>query len=351
VGKFNDFARSTTEFITANRRLIQDTADRDLEVIAALFRNMHTIKGNARTFEFKQITDVAHVAEQTYDTLRKSDTSKFDQATLSAELDAVEAAVTHYVRVNDDTLGRKGRASDLMTTRGSFVAREKLAQLRAMAAVLAAAHADAAEMQREVDQLGLVPFDRLVSGALDSISSLATELNKPSPELALDATGKQLWLNPQFAEAFKSCLMHIMRNALDHGIEVPHERQRANKPPQGVMTIECSRQSEGLELRISDDGKGLALHRLYEQGVANGIFGHAEKPTPEAIAETIFQSGVSTATQVTQVSGRGVGMDAVRTFLKEHGATIRVALREAGVALGFTPFNFIIKLPPTAESY
>ena len=351
IGKFNDFARSAGEFVATNRGLIQDAAGRSPEVIAALFRNMHTIKGNARTFELTHITDAAHTAEQSYDVLRKDPAASWDAAKLNEELNAVESAVNRYVRISEDTLGRKGRAGDLMNTRGSFVSWEKLAQLRTMAAALAAAHSDAADMQGEIDRLGLISLERLVSGSVDSLASLARELCKPVPELALDSQLQELSFNPVFAEAFKSCLMHILRNSLDHGIESPEDRQLANKAPQGTVRIESARREDGLELQISDDGRGLALQRLYELGVANGMFQGQEAPSPDMVAETIFKSGVSTASEVTQVSGRGVGMDAVRSFLAEQGATIRIALREAVAATGFTPFAFVIRLPRAVESY
>ncbi len=349
IGKFNDFIQSTLKLIVDNRRLIDDAQVLDPQVIAALFRNMHTIKGNARTFEFTHITDAAHHAEHTYDVLRKNDNAKWDITTLVTELDAVEAAVRRYVGVNEDTLGRKGRASDLLTTRGSFVGIETLARLRSMVAALVAIHPDVAQLCKEIDKLGLISLERLVTGSLDSMSSLAREVLKPTP--SVDLENGELAFNPQFAETLKSCLMHILRNALDHGIELPDERTRANKPPQGMVRFACTRRDDHLELHISDDGRGLALHKLYEKGLANGVFRPDENPTPDAIADTIFQSGVSTADVVTHVSGRGVGMEAVRTFLHTQGASIRVALREAGSALGFTPFAFIIDMPPTAEGY
>jgi chemotaxis protein histidine kinase CheA len=312
---------------------------------------MHTIKGNARTFEFTHITDVAHRAEQTYDRLRKDPHAEWNAAELIAELDAVEAAVSLYVRVNEDKLGRKGRASDMLTTRGAFVANDQLAQLSAMASALVGpqASSELLKLRQAIDQLGLISLSRLVSGAVDSLSSLASELHKPTPTFAL--VNGDIAFNSQFAEALKSCLMHIVRNSLDHGIEAPADRVRARKPEQGTLRFSCERHAEGVELHISDDGRGLALHKLYEKGVASGLFGAHAQPTRDAVADIIFRSGLSTSEAVTQVSGRGVGMDAVRTFLKEQGATIRVALQETGEKLGFAPFEFIVEVPLAACSH
>ena len=351
VGKFNDFVESASGFIAANRRLLSETGTRDSAAVAALFRNMHTIKGNARTFEFTHITDAAHRAEQTYDQLRKNEAASWDPEVMLAELKAVDAAVTRYVSVNEDKLGRKGRASDLLTTRGSFVANEHLAQLRSMAAALVASQqgSDLGQLRQVIDGLGLIPLQRLVSGSVDSLSSLAAELKKPAP--AVDIASGELAFNSQFAEALKSSFMHILRNSLDHGIEAPEERRRANKPERGTVRFACLRRGEKVELHVSDDGRGLALHKLYEKGVAAGLFATTERPTPEAVAEIIFRSGLSTSAQVTQVSGRGVGMEAARTFLEAQGANIRIGLQAAGKELGFTPFEFIIEVPATAYSH
>jgi two-component system chemotaxis sensor kinase CheA len=164
-------------------------------------------------------------------------------------------------------------------------------------------------------------------------------------------TSDDLAVNGQFAEALKSSLMHLLRNSLDHGIEAPGERRLANKPERGTVRVDCVHRGEKLELHVSDDGRGLALHKLYQSGLAAGIFNTSERPSAQDVAEIIFRSGLSTASQVTQVSGRGVGMEAVRTFLGEQGANIRVELADSGKELGFTPFKFVIEVPPSACSH
>jgi chemotaxis protein histidine kinase CheA len=113
----------------------------------------------------------------------------------------------------------------------------------------------------------------------------------------------------------------------------------------------CTREGDHVQLHISDDGRGLALHKLYDKGLAAGMFKPGEEPSREAIADIIFQSGLSTSERVTQVSGRGVGMEAVRTFLKQQGASIRIALGQSGKELGFTPFEFVIDIPPEAYKH
>lgn len=343
VGKFNDLVESAGSVIAANRALIEASDTRDTQMIAALIRNIQTIKNNARNFELTHIANAAQRAEQTYDRLRKSPEAPWDPELLQTELDVVESTIGRYITVNEDKLVRKGRASDLLTTRGSFVSNEQLQELRELAAVMESSHPDAHSMRMRVaiDNLGLIPLERLVSGSVDSLSSLANELRKPAP--TVDIANGDVAFTGQFAEALKSSFMNILRDSLDHDIESPEERLQVHKPLQGKVRFACSRQGEHVQLHVSDDGRGLALHKLYEQGLAAGLFKAGEQPSREAIAEIMF----------TQVSGRGVGMEAVRTFLQEQGASIRVALGsavkdQAGTELGFTPFELVIDIPPEA---
>jgi cytochrome b561/HPt (histidine-containing phosphotransfer) domain-containing protein len=352
VGRFNDFVATSARFMAENRRLLSESRMLEPGTVSAMFRNMHTIKGNARTLGFMHITDAAHRAEQTYDRLRKQNDAVWNAEAMLGELSAVDAAITRYVEVNDNTLGRKGRASDLFTTRGAFVGNDQLAELRAMAAAVTRAHpgADIVRLQTAINRLDLIALSRLLAGVVDSLPSLASQLHKPAPTVEVE-TG-HVSCNNQFAEALKSAFMHMLRNSLDHGIEAPADRISANKPAQGRIRIVCEQHGDRAEMYISDDGRGLALHKLYDKGVATGLFGVDGRPTRAAVADTIFRSGVSTSAQVTEISGRGVGMDAVRTFLKEQGATISIELPDPhGRELGFAPFEFVIALPPTALSH
>jgi HPt (histidine-containing phosphotransfer) domain-containing protein len=351
VGKFNEVMQSAQRYLAENRRVLMQATDRDQCDVSALFRNMHTVKGNARTYEFTHITNAAHQAEQSYDRLRKDQQAEWRPDQLLAELATVEAAISLYNRVNEETLGRNGRASDLFTDRGMFVSHEQITSVRSICDSLSARYTDPqmTDLRNAVDKLGMVTLTRLVSSSLDAMSSLANELKKPMP--AVDISNGEVAFNVRFSEALKSSLMHIIRNCLDHGIESPEERARASKPKQGTLRFACERKNSSIELRISDDGRGLALHKLHEKAAAAGLFDKERTPTPQELAEVVFRSGLTTAEQVTQVSGRGVGMEAVRTFLKEQNATIAIALKDAGDKPGYTPFEFVISVPPAAMTY
>ncbi len=120
------------------------------------------------------------------------------------------------------------------------------------------------------------------------------------------------------------------------------------KPSAGTLSFTCERRDDQLELHVGDDGRGLALQALFRKGVSLGLFQADDKPPRQAVADIVFRSGLSTAGQVTQVSGRGVGMDAARAFLAEQGASIAIVLLNEATELGFAPFKFVIRVPAAA---
>ena len=186
------------------------------------------------------------------------------------------------------------------------------------------------------------PLRRVIAEAMAGAPALAAELGKTAP--AFEVLGPTAALRPAFARTLRDCLMHVVRNAIDHGIEPPDERARQGKPAQPLLRFRCERDAGGARLSIADDGHGLALDRLREKGRAAGLI--AEGAAAAVVAELIFHSGLSTATAVTQVSGRGVGMDAVRSFLREHGGDARIVLGSAVPhADGHAPFELVLEIP------
>ena len=139
-------------------------------------------------------------------------------------------------------------------------------------------------------------------------------------------------------------MIHMLRNTLDHGIEKPSERILKKKAEKGRLEIEASYVEDRVVLKIRDDGRGLAISRLRALGLKQGLI--SEASSLQEIAETIFVSGISTAEKVSNISGRGVGMEAVRSYLNEVGASISVRLLDAkDEQADFYDFFFEIELP------
>lgn len=346
--KFSDFIEGSRRFIVENRQLIEQTSGKDAEVVALLFRNMHTIKGNARTYAFIHLTNLVHEAEQAYDQLRKDPDAVWDAAALLHALDGVEAMVEEYARINDNVLGRKGPGRRGSVEKYALVDREDLAaSLDLLSGVNlndpAALRGVLQQVKLTLSQIGTERLEGVLAGQLDSLPSLARELGKEPP--VVQVVDHNVVVQNQIAPLLKNLFTHLLRNAMDHGLEPAAERVAAGKPAAGRIDVEMKLDVGGLRIRLHDDGRGLALARIRGRAMEQGLLSADEAGSDERVAQTIFQSGFSTAEQVTEVSGRGVGMDAVRGFLQREGGDVHIHFRDANTGADYRSFELVVSLP------
>jgi two-component system, chemotaxis family, sensor kinase CheA len=172
------------------------------------------------------------------------------------------------------------------------------------------------------------------------VRDLTRELGK---KIDLTMLGADTELDRQVLELIKDPLTHMVRNSGDHGLETPAERRAAGKPETGRITLNAYHEGGHIVVEIADDGRGLPVGRIRAKALANGLASEAELAamSDEAIHRFIFHPGLSTASTVTAVSGRGVGMDVVKTNIEKIGGTIELKSRP-GEGTSFT-----IKIPLT----
>jgi len=350
--KFHHFVESSTGFIQKNERIISQDACPDGAAIAELFRNMHTIKGNARTYRFQHLTGVAHEAEQRYDALRRGEQDiGWDPQMLIDDLARVKEALTHYATINEVSLGRRAagqQGGD--ASRYVPVERESLDGAlreldRADAGDLKSLQAMRDAVRGTLRLIGTERVDDMLSGVLDSLPSLAKELGKAEPVVRIDDHGYRL--RSEAGPTLKNVFMHLLRNAIDHGIETPAERAAQHKPDAGTILIDLNvAAGDGaLQIALGDDGRGLALARIRAIAVERGWIEANEEVDDDTIAGFIFRPGFSTAGAVTDISGRGVGMDAVRDFLAREGGRIALHFTDGKRGAPFRRFETIVTLP------
>ena len=348
--KFHDFVHSAKGFLSENERMIRQHERADHSIVAALFRNMHTIKGNARTYSLQHLTNIVHEAEQAYESLRRADGGpEWNRDALMDDLARVREAVERYATINAVTLGRSGEpahggADYLMVERAHIS--ESLRVLDGADPANAndwQAARDA--VRRMLSQLGTQGIGDALGGVIESLPSLAAELGKPAPVVHIDSHGHRV--RSEIGATLKNVFMHLLRNSIDHGIESSEERRAAGKAASGTIDIAVGVGGGELWFVLSDDGRGLALDRIRgiarERGWIDG--GNEAALTDEAVAELIFRPGFSTAHAVTEVSGRGVGMDAVRNFLKRDGGDIALRFTDDRVGAPYRAFETIVSLP------
>lgn len=349
--KFQEFISSAQQFLQENEKLIDAAAAMDAaarkESIGVLFRNMHTIKGNARTYGLLNLTNVVHQAEETYDEIRHGN-REWDTEQLKAELKQTVEAVGNYAQINEAKLGRKGAGSRGNAEGALMVPQDAvkalIEQLDAASKLDSNKQSEALQQARNtLQRLGCEPLSRILSGVTESIPSLAEELGKPAPKIVMEQGG--VLVRSQLADTLRNVFMHLYRNAMDHGLETAGERAAAGKAEAGTIELTMSLDAENLNIRLKDDGRGLPLQRIRAKALEKGLIAEGEEKSAGDIAQLIFASGFSTASQVTEVSGRGVGMDAVRGFIEAEGGKIALVLTSSDVSSTYCPFETVITLP------
>ncbi len=183
--------------------------------------------------------------------------------------------------------------------------------------------ASVAEMRDAVGMMRMQNIDRLFASLPRLLRDISIELGK---EIELQIEGSEVEVDREMVEALRDPLAHILRNAADHGIESAAERRALGKDPVGNIRIVARQSGNQILIEVIDDGRGINLEKLGTRAIAAKIVTVAEwqKMSERAQLNTIFTPGLSTADQVTSISGRGVGMDVVRTNLQNIGGTIEL---------------------------
>jgi len=180
-----------------------------------------------------------------------------------------------------------------------------------------------AELQEGVMKTRMQPIGNAWQKLPRIVRDLATELGK---DIELEMHGADTELDRQVLDLIKDPLTHMVRNSADHGLETPEERRAHSKPEKGTIRLSAYHEGGHIIIEISDDGRGLNTERIKAKAIAHGLTNEfdAEKMTEAQIHKFIFAPGFSTATAVTSVSGRGVGMDVVKTNIDQIGGTVDV---------------------------
>ncbi|MFI8033533.1 Hpt domain-containing protein [Acinetobacter sp. ABJ_C3_5] len=195
-----------------------------------------------------------------------------------------------------------------------------------------------AEIQESLMRTRLVPFSRLLPRLQRIVRQTASALNRPT-ELVVNNTEGEL--DRSILERLVAPFEHMLRNAIDHGIEDREQRLQAKKPETGHIVLNIGRQGTDVVVTFSDDGKGIDVNRIKEKALQTGLMTPEQKLEQEEILQFIFHPGFSTAAQVTQISGRGVGLDVVQSDIKALGGHVSVASTYG------TGTSFTIRVPTT----
>jgi two-component system chemotaxis sensor kinase CheA len=367
------------DFVAETRELV-DAIERDLlelerrpgthkGTIDAIFRAAHSIKGNAGLFEADGVMVLAHAMETVLGRMRKGELvpdaqvvstllsanqrfgamlSDLDHASvhdlgdvLSAlqELERPRTSVSRCTLEPPSTTSRPplatmrvpiarldalhGAAQDLATANRSLREEARAGDLDAVARMAAELESIAERIERGIAALRVMPVGSVFGRYRRVARDLSLVLQK---ELDLRIVGEDVEVEKPVLEVLADPIGHLVRNAIDHGIEEPHVRRSAGKPARGLVEIRASLDDRGLLVEVSDDGRGIDPRRVAQSALEKGLI-DAERlssVSDDQLLALIFEPGFSTAAEVTDVSGRGVGMDVVRECIHRVGGAIDV---------------------------
>lgn len=231
------------------------------------------------------------------------------------------------IRVTVDTIERIMQlVSELVLTRNQLLELTKNRGEDPVKAPLQRLSGLTTDLQDAVMRARMQPVGRLYANLPRLVRELSTDLNK---KIDLVTEGADTELDRQLIDIIRDPLTHIIRNCADHGIEMPEDRVAAGKPERGEIRVAASHEAGQITIDIIDDGKGLDVDRIKDKVLRTGLATEAElqRLSNEEIYRFIFEPGFSTAAKVTSVSGRGVGMDVVRTNIESIGGGVSLYSR------------------------
>jgi two-component system chemotaxis sensor kinase CheA len=183
-----------------------------------------------------------------------------------------------------------------------------------------------ADLRETVMKARMQPVSNIFSKMPRIVRDLSQSLGR---RVRLQLEGQDTELDKSLLEAIKDPLTHAVRNSLDHGIELPEARQLAGKDPEGMLKLRASQEGSHVVIEVSDDGAGIAIEKIRQKAIERGLITpqRAEHLAERELLQLIFVPGFSTAAAVTNVSGRGVGMDVVRTNVEKIGGKVEIDSR------------------------
>lgn len=177
------------------------------------------------------------------------------------------------------------------------------------------------ELEERLVELRMVPIAQTLERAARTARTTARAAQK---EIEVDISGGEVRLDKSLADMISDPLLHLVRNAVDHGIEPTDQRRQANKRERGKLTIEAASEGSRIVVRIGDDGRGIDLERVRCLAIERGLIDESDSLTQEQILRLIFRPGFSTAATISDISGRGVGLDVVERTVEQAGGELHV---------------------------
>ncbi len=339
--QFGIFVHSTQAFLDENCRLLKANHKMSLEGLKILMINLHTIKGSARALGLKHLTPLIHEAEQSLSaTLNKQ--KPWDRDALLAENKKIQQLIDLYLNLNQVKLGRS--SVDIVSFTPEFVEQMRLLLKQTEQGTQLELKVKAKPLRKAIEDVCYVRAETIFREVLSNAEMLARDLHKECPSIVIVDNSIQLSYEGQ--ELIRNAFIHIIRNTMDHGIETSAERLKQGKPLTGLIEVRLEMNQNQIQIHYQDDGRGLNLQAIRRIALEKRLIKESDDLSLEDMAYLIFEPGFSTANSVSDISGRGVGMNAVKEYIEAKGGTSEIVLYPAaGKNIPeYVPFKFIFNL-------
>ncbi len=334
------------------------------ELVDQIFRSAHTLKSMAATMDYKKTQNLCKNIENIFEKIRKGESEVTNNliTAISKCVDILEQMISDdkkdvnlspYLQILENPDALIPDQKDTIVSSKSPTIRVKMSELDSLVtfvedlmianmkmekSITEKKSNESLEIINEMNQLisklqyqslkiRLVPMDQIFSRFTRLVRDTSMKLNK---QVRLKMNGTGIELDRTVLDAITEPLLHILRNCVDHGIESPEERQKIGKTQEGKISLTAQRQGNKIIVAIQDDGKGIDVQKVKDLAVKNGAISRnqADSMPEEKALELLGIPGLSTAEKISDISGRGVGMDVVFNQLKSVGGNVKIETKK-----------------------
>ena len=334
-GSIANFVTNTSDLLSENERLIRSNQSWDANIIKIIFINYHTIKALARRFHFRDLADrIAEAESRCMKALK--DKNLWTQQDFHQDFSSVAQCLEEYQYLCQEKLGININEED--DDKWISEAPHYIDMIRKLPSSI---RNYLIEIESFFHKSYYQPCSPLLKDLCQEASRLARNLGKRDPDVNI--IEQSIYLSPKGVKLFDKIIGHLLRNSIDHGIEDEELRTHQGKSPQGTITLSLVNKGQQLLFSYYDDGNGLDLDLLLQLNKLS----ERELTSPQQVAESIFTPTISTAPSLSDISGRGMGMGAVKEYLEQYGCSISVKFREDTPSLESrgAPFYLEMTLP------
>lgn len=314
----------------------QEKFDREVELIIVIKQDKETLRNMIMSIsEIEKVTikDISHTKVQR-ESVEKVEIEEKKKEGTKIEPTKERRRLTQTVRVDIDKL------DNLMNLMGELViSRSRIADILRKYSIkevdesLSQLNRISLDLQNVVMKIRMVPISFVFNRFPRMVRDLAKQLNK---EINFVVQGEDTELDRTFVEDIGEPLLHMLRNAIDHGIESKEERLTKGKPPVGTVVLSARHEGNNVVIEVRDDGRGIDRSTVIKKAVEKGLIteAQAESLPDEKVYEFLFMPGFSTKTETTELSGRGVGLDVVKNVVESLNGTVSIeSVKNKGTAV------------------